>query len=132
MTEATTWNQAPVTLDELPMFAVPTFEGSLGPRNATWTNDPPRFGGSTYDADQDEARLTGQLGAVFGIMKDGEWRTLSRIAELIWSKTGALASEASISARLRDLRKVKFGGHKVERRRRSAGLWEYRVEVNHG
>jgi len=41
-------------------------------------------------------------------------------------------SEAGISARLRDFRKIKFGGHKVYRRRRgeaSKGLHEYRLEL---
>jgi len=35
--------------------------------------------------------------------------------------------QASISAQLRHLRKPKFGGYKVEKRRRAGGLWEYRV-----
>jgi hypothetical protein len=36
--------------------------------------------------------------------------------------------EASVSARLRDLRKPRFGGHLVERRRVSGGLFEYRLQ----
>lgn len=57
-------------------------------------------------------------------MNDGKWRTLSEISAL----TGD--GEASISARLRDLRKDEFGGLNVDRRRRgdeSRGLFEYRV-----
>jgi len=36
-------------------------------------------------------------------------------------------SEASVSARLRDLRKAKFGAHTIERQRVSAGLFRYRM-----
>lgn len=35
--------------------------------------------------------------------------------------------EASVSARLRDFRKLRFGGHTVERRYVEVGLFEYRV-----
>ena len=37
-------------------------------------------------------------------------------------------SEAGISARLRDLRKEKFGGYSIERKRSDEGLWWYRME----
>jgi hypothetical protein len=82
------------------------------------------FDGATFDARLDSARLTGQLLAVHQTMKDGQWRTLSEILAIIGS-----GAESSVSARLRDLRKAKFGGYRVERRRRgSGGTWEYRVE----
>ena len=56
-------------------------------------------------------------------MKDGCWRTLFEIARL----TGD--PEASISARLRDLRKDRFGGYELQGRRLgSKGLWEYRLK----
>ena len=77
--------------------------------------------GSTFDANLDGARLTGQHAKVKGLMADGRWRTLARIAEVVGG------SEAGVSARLRDLRKSKFGGHTVDRRRLSGGLYEYRV-----
>lgn len=38
-----------------------------------------------------------------------------------------LQSIAGVSARIRDLRKVRNGGHMVQRRRRSEGTWEYGV-----
>lgn len=66
-----------------------------------------------------------QLRDVRKIMQDGRWRTLSEISEHCWP-----ASEASVSARLRDLRKVKFGGHTVDRRYVGEGIWEYRVKLN--
>jgi hypothetical protein len=85
-----------------------------------------RFDGETYDAAQDEARLAGQMLRVAKCMADGEWRTLEEIA------AEAGDPEASVSARLRDLRKRKFGNFVVERRARGDrkhGNFEYRVTV---
>lgn len=81
----------------------------------------PHFDGKTYAIVRDHARLAAQLSAVRRLMMDQEWRTLAEIA----AHTGA--PESSISARLRDLRKAKFGGHIVERRYLADGLWEYRL-----
>lgn len=81
-----------------------------------------RFDGATYDHDRDHARLVAQQMAVFQCMKDGVWRSLKRIHNM----TGA--PEASISARLRDLRKPRHG-HTVERRYVERGLFEYRLIV---
>lgn len=80
-----------------------------------------RFGGTTFDPDQDSERLSRQFLRVRALMLDGEWRSLYTIADA----TGDPVQ--SISARLRDLRKAKFGGYNVERRRVAGGLWEYRV-----
>ena len=79
------------------------------------------FDGETYVAARDKARLTEQLGRVRWLMLDGEPRTLSQIREV----TGD--NEVSISARLRDLRKAKFGGHIVERNHISNGLYTYQI-----
>lgn len=79
------------------------------------------FDGETYDAQRDHERLTGQLHRVLTIMRDGNWRTLQQIA------TVAAGTEPSVSARLRDLRKPKYGSHTIERRHVSSGLWQYRM-----
>ena len=71
---------------------------------------------------EDVARLTGQLARVRLAMEGGVWRSLAELAEACGG-----SSEAGVSARLRDLRKPRFGAHTVERRRRTQGLWEYRV-----
>lgn len=84
----------------------------------------PAFDGATYDAERDHVRLKGQLGRVYNLMKDGRWRLLCEIN--LWAGD----SEASVSARLRDLRKPKFGSHTVERRHVEGGLWQYRLK-NH-
>lgn len=83
------------------------------------------FDGGTYDPGRDRERLSGMLSRVATVMADGRWHTLRELATV----TGG--SEAAVSARLRDLRKPRFGGHTVERRYVVAGLWEYRHD-HHG
>lgn len=81
--------------------------------------------GKTYDAALDKPRLNKQLQAVHEFMQPGQWVTLFEISAAV------NAPEQSVSARLRDLRKEKFGSHTVERRRRPGqedrGVWEYRL-----
>ena len=87
------------------------------------------FDGATYDRALDGVRLTGQLQRVFDYMQNGGWKTLPQIA----TKVGG--SEAAVSARLRDLRKPKFGGYLVEKRRvgnPTDGVWEYRLLLQPG
>jgi hypothetical protein len=79
--------------------------------------------GETFDRARDGKRLNAQAQAVFSYMQHGEWRTLADIA----AATGH--PEASVSARLRDLRQEKFGGFTVDRRYVAAGLWQYRLVV---
>ena len=86
----------------------------------------PVFDGATYQPAQDGARLSSQLHATRELMLDHEWRNLAQIA-LALRKHGLHVTEASISARLRDLRKARFGGFDVERRRLIGGLFEYRI-----
>ena len=85
---------------------------------------PLRFDGETFEPEHDRARLSGQLGRVRSLMRDGAWRTLAEIVAVVGG------SEAGVSARLRDFRKRQFGSHEVERRRRgdaADGLYEYRL-----
>lgn len=85
------------------------------------------FNGPDYVPARDDVRLTGQIQAIFALMRDGAWRTLNEIERA----TGAPA--ASASAQLRHLRKARFGGHQVDKRHRGEpghGLYEYRVLVN--
>lgn len=79
--------------------------------------------GETFNEQRDGARLNRQAKAVYAVMSDGQWRTLAQIAALIQEP------EASISARLRDLRKRRFGSHVVEREYIADGVWQYRVSV---
>lgn len=85
------------------------------------------FDGETFDAEHDLSRLGRQLDRVKAALEraKGKWLTLAEISERTKDP------QASISARIRDLRKEKFGGYEVERRRRGdpkLGLWEYRIK----
>lgn len=78
--------------------------------------------GETYSAAFDFSRLNAQQLRVYDIVNDGSWHTLREIAD----RTGD--PEASVSARLRDLRNM--FSLTVDRRRRGdekRGLFEYRV-----
>jgi DNA-binding transcriptional ArsR family regulator len=82
------------------------------------------FHGSDYCPALDYERLTNQINRIEDFMKDGRWRTLDEISY----NTGA--PQASVSAQLRNLRKIKYGGYVIERRRcgkRENGLFEYRM-----
>lgn len=92
------------------------------------TFTPAAFGGKTYEPARDEARLTGQLAATRQAMSDGRWWTLADLAREVGRLLGRRASEAAISARIRDLRKPQFGGHQVTPRNEGGGLWVYRLE----
>ncbi len=79
--------------------------------------------GATFSHKFDYERLNRQMRRVYDVVADGQWRSLRMISEL------AEAPEASVSARLRDLRKPQFGAFVVERTRDPflPGLWLYRL-----
>jgi len=80
------------------------------------------FGGATYDPARDRERLGRQLCAVVELMADGKARTLQEIAR----ETGF--PEASISARLRDIRKH-YGTDAMESRRGDRNQWIYTAHI---
>jgi hypothetical protein len=83
----------------------------------------PRFCGETYEPALDQARLGHQLSRVVEFMSDHLPHTLADIARA----TGA--PEASVSARLRDMRRPihrKGLGYRVDRTRLDRGLHSYR------
>lgn len=83
------------------------------------------FDGQTISEDPDApARLTGQMLRVVECVRDGSWWTLPELAR------AAQGSEAAVSARLRDLRKQRWGSHTVERDYLGDGVWRYRVIWN--
>ena len=100
----------------------PQFSLTLSPLERAQAESPPPpkdFPGETFDWERDGARLAAQEGRVYDLMKDGAWRGLREIAAL----TGD--PEASVSARLRGLRKKE--GCTVDRKYVSRGLWHYRI-----
>jgi len=80
------------------------------------------------EAEPRPARFPKQLRNVQTLMADGRWRSLQEVADATgWPP-------ASVSARLRDLRKPGHGAHSVHVRRRMIGghltrLREYRLAV---
>jgi hypothetical protein len=87
----------------------------------TEPDDGPRDG-ETFDAALDGVRLNRQQSDVWAVVRFGKWITLAELSRL----TGH--PEASVSARLRDFRKEKFGSFEVDRRRfDDSGLWQYRL-----
>ena len=79
------------------------------------------FEGDDYQHERDSERLTSQIEKIKDTMQDEQWRTLKQIA------SSTKAPEASVSAQLRNLRKEKHGGHKVNRKHISNGLYRYQL-----
>lgn len=82
------------------------------------------FDGKTYEPDKDKIRLGSQAWAVFDCMVGETWWTLRQLAD------ATKYPESSISARLRDFRKERFGAHAVERKKKDNGLFYYRLVPN--
>ena len=72
---------------------------------------------------QDVQRLATQLEKVRSVLRSGRWVTLAELA----AATGG--SEAGVSARIRDLRKLRNGSMRIDRRRVAGGLFEYRMQA---
>lgn len=84
---------------------------------------PTTFQGETYLHDRDYARLNAQCQRVFNEMRDGKYHTLRELAE----QTGD--PEASISARLRDIRAaLRPNGFDIGREYVRRGLHRYRIQ----
>lgn len=84
----------------------------------------PIFHGSDIDMNRDAKRLTGQLLDIYALMKDGNWRTLNEISKI----TGH--PPASISAQLRNFRRVEFGSFDLQKNYLGNGLYQYRIIQN--
>jgi hypothetical protein len=82
---------------------------------------PSLFDGKTYDPALDEDRLATALGRIYDAMRDNGWWTLTQLAQV------GRCTEAAASARIRDLRKIRFGSHHIEHVRVRGGLWRYRL-----
>lgn len=83
------------------------------------------FDGKTFNVNRDQVRLNAQLDLVRTyLFRNRGWHTLDEIGSAVG------APPASVSARLRDLRKTKFGGYDIQRRLRGTakGLYEYHLE----
>lgn len=79
------------------------------------------FDGKTYEPAFDRKRLFRALRKIFDIMCDHDWHTIHELAQL------CCISETSASARIRDLRKERFGSFEVKAQRVNDGIWQYRL-----
>lgn len=86
----------------------------------------PGFDGATIKS-EDSARLSSQLDFVLKAMTSREWWTLDELQDYVERRLGRRVTQTSVSARLRDLRKKRFGGHVIERRNNGGGLFRYRL-----
>lgn len=98
----------------------------MNPRDAADIVMSPHPDGETYDPDRDHERLALQRGRVYRALRRGDWWTLADLAR------EAHAPEASVSARIRDLRKPRFGAFTIDKRYAGNGLWEYRLDPEDG
>lgn len=85
------------------------------------------FDGETFEPERDGPRLTKALECVLWVLCDGKWHSLQEIQDQIIEEFGKQFSQAGISARIRDLRKDRFGGFDVEHIHIKGGLWRYRL-----
>lgn len=85
------------------------------------------FKGSDYIKELDHDRLSKQIERIYDLMKDGNYRTLFHIKNILELRYGTPFPESSISAQLRNLKKVRFGGYVLNKKRISGGLWEYQI-----
>ena len=86
-----------------------------------------KFDGSDVVKKLDNPRLEKGITRIFNYMKGERWLTLETISE------STSIGESSVSAQLRNMRKDRFGGHTIEKRRkgeRTSGLWEYKLIIN--
>lgn len=83
------------------------------------------FSGAGYDDTRDRERLTRQIDCIRETALDSGWVTVQRLAARCRSRYPSVGfPENSVSAQLRNLKKVGFG---LERRHIANGLHEYRL-----
>ena len=71
--------------------------------------------------------LNGQVLRYLRIRKSGWWEPCELVAKVL-TETGTMVSDSSITARLRDLRKPRYGAHIIEKRKREGSrAYEYRL-----
>lgn len=72
------------------------------------------------------AKLSAHIAAVKSVMYRKGWMTLDLIEIRLYANGVNLPTQ-SVSARVRDLRKARYGSHIVERRYAGSGVYEYRL-----
>ena len=84
---------------------------------------------TTFDFEPQEP-TTGTLNAwVLSQLKAGGWYAPWELCREIGSCHAIMVSDSSITARIRDLRKPRYGAHVIEKRRREgSNAYEYRLK----
>jgi hypothetical protein len=72
-------------------------------------------------------KLHKDVAAVKRAMRKLGWASLWAIQGEAIYFSGRWMPEQTVSARVRDLRKAKFGSHRVDRRYAGNGVWEYKL-----
>ena len=88
------------------------------------SQEPPRKREPRFDGNDSETKL--ERRRVWEYIKDGKWFTLYELQKHISQVHGKWYSDSSLSARVRDFRKAKFGGHDIKKRIK----WPY-IGPNH-
>lgn len=85
---------------------------------------------SKYDfrADVSIKTLNGRVLRFLRIRNSGWWTPAELISKYL-TEYGVMVSDSSITARIRDLRKPRYGAHVIEKRRREgSNAYEYRLK----
>ena len=82
----------------------------------------------SLDLEPPRARRPRLIDAVKDVLLIHEWVTPYFVQREIERKTGEFYCDSTMSARIRDLRKARYGGYIVERRRKEGtDSFEYRI-----
>lgn len=87
--------------------------------------------GRTFDSgvtltDDDHVRLGAQLRRVLAVMSDGQWWSVPELQAEIATRFDVHDPEPSISAQIRNAKKIKHGAHDV-RRIRVGNVFKFRL-----
>lgn len=93
-------------------------------------NPCPRFDSGVELTTADHVRLGAQIKRVLAVLREGGFWSVPQIHQRIWQRYGVHDPEPSISAQVRNAKKVKHGGHQIERIR-EANTYKFRL-VSHG
>jgi len=75
--------------------------------------------------EEEQKKMSGARLQVFSVMRDGEWRTLEYLRDVVGSPT------QSIAIYLRSFREKKYGGYVVNKRKRGkTRIFEYQLSLN--
>jgi hypothetical protein len=84
--------------------------------------DQTLFDGVTISPQVDDGRLTILQGRVYSYLRSHDWVTLRQLSE------ACRGTETSVSARIRDLRKPRWGEHEIQACHASGdGVWRYKM-----